>query len=170
MPLFVENVDANSEKIHYSLTCVLKTFSVVCFTSIIFYLSVHFCCPKGITEPVDLAKNNGNAPQEYQVASEILPGKISLSSCPWLLTLVISWYSTQFLAMYNDYRICEYPVLKYSIVVHVQIKLQRVTMCLPQGQFLHKTILTVEFSFCCNCTIIYKFMLRLIKCHQHHLL
>lgn len=119
-----------------------KPFSVVCFTSVIFYLLVHFCCPKGITEPVDLAKNNGNAPQEYQVASEILPGKISLSSCPWLLTLVISRYSTQFLTMYNDYRICEYHVLKYSIVVHVQIKLQRLTTCLPQGQFLHKKILT----------------------------
>ncbi|KAL5674831.1 hypothetical protein ACJX0J_010962, partial [Zea mays] len=30
----------------------------------------------GITEPVDLARNNGNAPQENQVASEILPDKV----------------------------------------------------------------------------------------------
>ncbi|XP_002447248.1 protein KAKU4 [Sorghum bicolor] len=31
----------------------------------------------GITEPVDLAKDNGNALQEYQVASEILPDKVA---------------------------------------------------------------------------------------------
>lgn len=120
-----------------------KTFSVACFTSIIFYLSAHFCYPKGIIEPVDLAKNNENAPQEYQAAFEIIPGKISLPSCPWLITLVISWYSTQFLTLDIDYRICEYYVLKYSIVIYVQIKLQRVMMCLPQGQFLHKKILAV---------------------------
>jgi len=48
----------------------------------IFYLSVHSCCPKGVGEPVDLAKDNGNAPEEYNAASEIQPGIISLSSCP----------------------------------------------------------------------------------------
>jgi len=43
---------------------------------------VHSCCPKGVGEPVDLAKDNGNAPEEYNAASEIQPGIISLSSCP----------------------------------------------------------------------------------------
>ncbi|ONM12770.1 Protein KAKU4 [Zea mays] len=48
--------------------------------------------------------------------------------------------------------------LKFSL-----IKFQRVTMCLPLGQFLHKKILTVQLSLCCNCTISYKLIMRITK-------
>nr|CAB3488525.1 unnamed protein product [Digitaria exilis] len=38
---------------------------------------VKFCCPKGIDEPVDLAKDNGNAPEKYHAASEIQPDEVA---------------------------------------------------------------------------------------------
>jgi hypothetical protein len=41
-----------------------------------------FCCPKGIVEPSNLAKDNGYTPEEHHSAPGVHPGKLSLSSCP----------------------------------------------------------------------------------------
>ena len=72
--------DVNAEKMH--LFFDFKNLICSLFHNYIFYLPVHSSCPKGIGEPVDLANDNGNAPEEYNAASEIQPGIISLSSCP----------------------------------------------------------------------------------------